>query len=664
MRATLIVASFVALSLSPIAQAWSATPSLSLAAPEGAAQAPLPFQPRLAALGLPGADAAAPVNAALACALGDLNVDGHADLLVRAAAANGEVSLKALAGPAFTDVLWKKVTSAQAVLHCAADLDADAVADPVLRLAGQAVSQVPNAAGAVADGTTHVALQTLSGVSGAVQVSRVVTESATGVAQAGVSVGSQAAAQLLPAAQGAVALLQTKSQAAVGAVLGAIPALPVAGIAASPAASASLQVLDVAGNIVGTVEVNTPGVTPLALATIPAGALPAVVSLTTTATSSLGDMAAQVPRLSLFNADGSLAWAIDLAATTGSSVLVPRIGDLDLDGVVDLAVETVTSAQDPVTMAKVTLVSGADGAILATTQVTGGLSAVLPLGQVKGAAELLLATAAKGADASIALSALDGAGRVLWTAALPALSFPANLALDAHTGDAIGFTDLTGDGIPDIGAATVQGNALAVSVLDGLTGKVAWAAKVADATDVLAIPRTAIGAVGGVAKSAQGLAGPVLASAAGQASDLLAIGGSGHVSLSLLRGLDGQVVWTVTNKAASSLTAIVQSAGDLDADGVADLLLTTASDAAEAAGSAGVAAGAQVHAISALTGLTLAANASVDGKLPDPLSLVKGPAYPVLGAQAASGSKVSPGAGLGGLAVVGLAALLRRRTEA
>lgn len=613
----------LALALVPTASAWQLTPA-----------------PRV--LSNPVDSTASTATTAAACVLGDVNKDTNPDLLLRAVDAAGHVRLTALAGPDFRQAVWSKVVQAGAILQCAPDLDGDGIADPVLSIASAATSSVPGAV----DSSQQVLLQTLSGASGLVQVSRSVTIAATGAASSGLALASQASAQLVPVPGQALALVQSQIKGAALPALPAVPGLPLGALAATAQATASLQVLGAAGQVVGTVTVDAPGVVPLALAAVPAGGLPQVVSLTARAVSPVQQLAAQVPTLSLFNVDGTLAWAVDLSATTGIVALLPQPGDLNLDGVPDLLVSTTSTVQG-VAASQVTAVSGLTGQVLFVTQAVQGAVEALPLGQLNGVTALLQASAS--ASGGITLKALDGAGKVLWSVDVAGAARAANLAVDAATGDLVGFTDLTGDGAPDIGIATSSQGSLNITVLDGVSGQVAWTASVQGVDTVTAVAH----------KAAAG-ASSALATVAGEASDLIAVGGHGQLTVTLIQGTTGLVEWSASAATSADLVASVSAAGALT--GTAQDLLITVTQASSQASSAATDATAQVYALSSTTGATIMANATATAGGLLQLLVTPGPAYsrPL----ASTGTDVvhaAPAAGVLVLAAVLVAAFVARR---
>ena len=641
MRAICVALLTLAMS-APAASAWNLTSDA----------APLPL--------IGPADAVSNVHGAVACALGDADLDGNADLVLRTVDAAGKAHLQALAGPHFLHAIWSHAISAKALLECAPDLGVDHVADPILRTAGEAVDAAGGASQQV-----QVALQTIDGATGAVAVTRSITEKATGATAAVGAVRDQALGTLRPAAAGALAEVTTQATTATA----LLPAdLPLGGLGLQTASSATLRIIDSAGQVAGTVSLDQPGVDPLALVPLAAGGLPQVAALTSQAVADVQGAAAHVPTLSLYNPDGTLAWATDLAATTGVPMLLPA-GDLDLDGVPDLLVETVTGSVSDVPAAAFTAVSGLDGRVLFETQAVAGSVVAIPLGTLeKGTA--LLQVAQDTADGAMHLSALDSAGSAVWSAEAAATAFPANLALDTFTGDLGGFTDLTGDGLPDVGVASLANSSLDLSVLDGATGKVAWATQLAGASQVMAL---ASAADPHQATALAGHASQTLANVAGQASDLVAAGADGALKLSVIQGKDGQLEWSASAPLAEGVGILaLQSAGDLDADGRADLLLTVGPVSAKAGADAGSATGAlegvQTYALSSATGATLFA-ASAAGTAANATSgllafvVAQGPAFvPVAAAPVHGAAEAAPGAGpLVLVAVLGLAVLTGRR---
>lgn len=632
----------VPLLLAAPAAAWTLSPTPTpLLVPEGGIEGSL--------------DVVASLPDAAACALGDVNVDGHADLLLRTVDAAGNARLNAVAGPAFVEAIWSQAISAKAVLRCAPDLGVDGVADPVLRIAGETVSQAQGAAS-----EARAVLQVIDGATGAVALARSVTDSATGAAASGTAAVQQVVhGTLLPAAQGAVAQVTTEATGAAALLPGA---LPLSSLGVEAAAKASLTLIDGAGRVVGTVSIDTPGVDPLALAPVPGAGLPQVAALTARAVSQVEGAAAQVSTLSLYSPDGTLQWAVDFAASTGVPSLLPRAGDLDLDGIPDLVVQTVQGTVDGVPSASLSVLSGLDGHLLFATSAVEGTVSALPLGAV-GEGMALLQAAQATAGGAIDLKALDGAGQVIWSAQAEATAVAANLVRDPFSGDLSGFTDLTGDLVADVALAVPGNGSVAVKVLDGLTGQVAWVAELPSADQVLSL-----------AMATGGQAVQTLSSAAGQASDLLGVasGVAGSLDLSLASGVDGQLRWTASASLPSGLGVVgVQSAGDIDADGRADLLVTVGPVSAEASADASSATAAatdavrQVYAISSTTGNVVGAVSTAGLNVTAALDLVltAGPAY--LGTKAAVEETVpqaAPGAGiLLGLAALASAGVVRRR---
>jgi hypothetical protein len=313
----------------------------------------------------------------------------------------------------------------------------------------------------------------------------------------------------------------------------------------------------------------------------------------------------------------------------------------------------------------------------------------LPLGQLPGGAALLRVASVDSAS-GLALSALDGTGQVLWSIDIDRLAKPVNGVLDSHTGDLVGFTDLTGDAIPDVGVAVQKASGLAVQAIDGLTGEIAWESTLSDVQQIVPV---LIDEVSGAAAAAGGQASSALAAAAGAVQQvragattaLLALGTSATgATLSLIDPLTGAVQWTTTAAVplGSGLVGLsADLAGDLDGDGKQDLLVTAAFDSsgsastaqdktaggmrsASAAGDSTSSAG-SVTAVSGDSGQTLYA-ASAEPTGPNALEFGSdaGPAASSEQAGDDNGNAI-PGPGLFSLgAALALGVLWRRRRSA
>ena len=512
-----------------------------------------------------------PVDAfgAAACALGDVNADGVDDLIVRVKdRADGPPSLKALMGPAFLNASWQIKTSGDRLLQCAPDLDGDGVFDPVTALPSQADAAAPGGQ-AVANEAKEKAMHVLNGASGSTIMNRVHQDTRKGAGQASTSgaveASSQTTANLMPAVQGAEAFLKTELQQT--AVTGVAGALPLDSLTATARHTATMQLLDARGSVEGTIMIDEPGVDPLALAPIPVGAgLPQVSALTAQAISPVKEASSQVPTLSLYNSDGTLAWATQLDPGQGLPMLVPRAGDLDLDGVQDIIVENVPTDVTASATGQFQVISGLDGSmILDSGAPIDGLAAALPLGVLPAGVPGILSIEHVQGAAEMTLSVVDGQGTAVWSAAVDPSAIPINVRPDAYTGDPLGFTDLTGDGLADIGLAIPSADGLKLETLDGLTGKVAWTTQLTGMASVVPLP-TSVGL------------GQLTSSAPNLPTDLLAVGiQTNGPALSLIDGASGQVVWSLAGQLPAGAAAAqlgVQAAGDLNADGVQDLVAT------------------------------------------------------------------------------------------
>lgn len=685
--AAVLVALAAIANLVPTTHAWALAPAPP---PPAASDVAAAWTTDLAPSAFPTSHLTGALGAAT-CALGDVTGDGIADLAVLVQAQGGSLLLEARAGPTFDEVVWRLSTTLERVLECAPDLDLDGTLDPIIRTAGDAAV---TGAGAAADEARHVVHQTLDGASGAALVGRVVTETTTGVASNGVSAAQGAAATLLPAAEGAVALLEGAATGASLPVPVTLPeSLPLDAVSFAASQTARLEVLDITGAVVATVEVAEAGVEPLALAPVQlSGALPDIAVLSQV-TGPVQQAAAGVPELALYAADGTLAWSTQLPASTGLPILVPNAGDLDLDGVGDLIVTTVQQPLSAAPGAAYTVLSGVDGSILfGSGPAVEGLVSALPLGDLANGPAVLEATLANGAG-QIALRALGGTGQVLWSADVDALAEPVNVVLDPYTRDVLGFTDLTGDAVADVAVATVVNGTmgdLQVQALDGLTGDVAWSATIADAQRLIPVvigPAQLLGAAaqderddqaaetGGTNRTTaiadlpglEGLVDGVEEAGVGQASLLLAIGRTqADAVLTLVEGTTGQVLWTATAQLPAAPVAQITAevAGDLTGDRIQDLLVTArlnATGGAAGFGTASTSPPAVVAAVDGARGETVWSDdtsSSASGERLD-FDSEFGPAASDEAQESSDAPGLAPVAWL--VAVAVLAAVLRRR---
>lgn len=641
------------------------------------------------------ASVAGSLQASVACAVGDLTGDGVADLVVQAQeTASGAVTLQALAGPGFTQVVWRQVGAAGRVLACVPDIDLDGTADVVLQVAAEAQAAA-STAGTTAQQSTQHAMQIVSGATGAVMMARTAVDTASGTAQAAgdavVTAGSQATAALLPAAAGAAAFVQTEvTQGALPVPLPVpVPGVPIDSLTATAESSVKAAILDAQGQVSAVIEVAAPATQVLALAPVPMGGLPNVAVLTQQAISPAAEVAMHLSTLTLYNADGTLAWTTDLAATAsgGLPILLPQAGDVNLDGIPDLIVNTVETGVGTVPAAGFSVLSGLDGSVLVTSgEAVSGLMAAVPLGTLPTGDVLLQVEAAVGAS-TMTISALAGTGDALWSITVDAAAQPLNAAIDGYTGDITGFTDLTGDAVADVGVLVHTEAGAALQVFDGITGAVAWNTTLQGVLDVVAVAQGTL--KGGIASAGAGTTTDLLvvadtaaaaAESAGATAGAAASGAAAvatEPALTLLDGATGQVEWTVTttSSAAGAVQVAVQAAGDLDADMVQDLLVTIVpvdALAAEAGAAAGVEGGAataaaSLIALSGRTGGTLYLNATGSGApiaSAAAVSLAQGPAYEGHAAsvpEEAVATSPTPVVGLLAVLLVGLAAGLRRR---
>lgn len=534
------------------------------------------------------------------CALGDADGDGFSDILVRNAPGKGgsKEKYEALAGPGFTRVLWSAEPSDRRLMKCGADVTGDAATDPILVTPPSAQDAEPAAQTATPiDGATGAALADIP----LATADPVVPGSPAPVSQA-------AAGEVLPAGDGALLVVDTtRTQAGVP------------GVAEATDDEARVQVVSPAGAAIATVELP-PSTDAVAVAAVPDVA---VIVLTEVEASPIDGVPAAVPTVTLADDQGTAQWSRQKDATSGVPVVLPSAGDVDGDGTEDLIYAVVTpDLPVAVPSSGFEVLSGADGAVLVDSGAAAmGLVTALPLGDVdgQGGDEVLVIVQADDGG-PLTLEARSGDGTPAWTATVAPGSEPVNAEADP-AGNTVGFSDLTGDGVPDVAVSVDLGDGLALLVLDGADGEVAWTQELPGADGAVAVPTTA-----------------------GGPSDLLAIE-DGEVTVTALDGATGASAWSVQGVPVAGAVVTVQPVGDTDGDGLQDLAVQVAGVAADAPVDLHVVSGDGTPAWSDLggdgAGDAPALQAVQDGDLPP---------------------KSAPGPGLPlALAALGLVALTRRR---
>ncbi len=536
------------------------------------------------------------------CAIGDADGDGFSDILVRRAPGKGASKEKyeALAGPDFTRSLWRAEPSDSRLMKCGADVTGDAATDPILVTPPPAESEAPAAQTATPiDGATGEALSDIP-----------LATADPLLPDLPAPASQSTSGEVLPAGDGALLVVDTtRTQAGEP------------GAAEATSDEARVQVVSPSGAAIATVELP-PSTDAVAVAAVPDVA---VVVLTEAEASPVDGLPFAVPTVTLADDQGTTQWTQQQEATSGIPVVLPSAGDVDGDGTEDVIYAVVTpDLAEAIPSSGFDVLSGADGAVLVDSgAATAGLATALPLGDVDGQGGdevLVIVQADEGQPLTLEARSADGSSS--WTATVAAGSEPVNAEADL-AGNTVGFSDLTGDGVPDVAVATDLGDGLAIQVLDGTDGQVAWTAALPGADSVVAVPTTA-----------------------GGPGDLVAVQ-DGEVAVTSLDGATGTIEWAVQGEPAIGATVAVEPVGDTDGDGVQDLLVRVAGPA----GSGGF------HVISG-GGVPKWSGAATDGDAaPAALRAVAG-----LGDaphQAGSGL-----AWLGALAALGLAgAALRRRRD-
>lgn len=606
----------------------------ALAAPTGAATFLLPVEtpPALDAWGLaptrmgePSASASTDLaldvqrRALTLGAAGDINADGVDDLILQSVDLNNGFTLvQAVSGAsldagadaatAFQKTIWQLAPNQGSVLGLVGDLDGDGVADMVI---SQAISQgaaemqsTAEASYGTVEAQGAILFQALDGATASgsfgVELATSFQSQAAGLAELGLQKASQTTGHVQPTGTGALHQIETQVESAQASLLQDLPLDALTSVEAD----AVITVLDATGNVRGQIALEEPGVNPLQIAApdLDMDGLTDTVLLEVQKAGPAQEASALVPTVTSYTgAAVDMAWETQLDPFSGLPLLVPDVGDLNGDGHVELAFHAISQVpgNDP-SGTVLTILDGASGEVMAQTESAEGLLMAAPLGgSVNGDATadvlLLEGTASAITSVSVATESLE----MLWTVPIPDNAVPLNLIRDPFTDAAQGLTDLTGDGVPDLAvangvtagplasdlSATLADEELVIEVFGGVDGETVWSKTL---PSVLAIREIAGGAAGGSASAIAVIEG---ASTDTLDSGLHTVSGT---SLLLLRATDGAEIFrlplleadVIEQLSASgdfALTASIEAAGDVDADGVTDLAVRVESVLAHAA---------------------------------------------------------------------------------
>lgn len=465
------------------------------------------------------------------CPLGDLNGDGFDDLLARFVG-HGNPRFEALAGPDFATVLWTAEPRDSRLMKCGADVTGDAAPDPVLVTLPEEPAGQP-----VESSSSQVTLSPVDAATGETLADVSVEASTTEASVLGAAAGTSSSGDLLPSAPDTLIVVESTRTEAEAAGVGVTQD------------SVQVQVVNAAGQVQGTVELP-PGADSVAVAALPE-TTGAVAVLTERETVPVDGTAMGVPTITVADGEGEVVWQRDEPATAGVPLLLPQAGDVDGDGHEDLIYASLPPATGEASSSYEVL-SGADGHPITASPPVDGSQAALPFGDAddQGGAEILVVHQ-ETPDSPIDLSVVDAAGEAQWTVTVPDGSVPANAETDDN-GNTAGFSDLTGDGAPDAAVAIPVEGGVEVVVIDGGSGEAAWEETFEGADSVEEVPSSDGG------------------------SDLVVVDEDGG-TVSLVDGSSGSVVWWAQIEPSSNPVIEVQRAGDVDGDGIGDLLVTVGS---------------------------------------------------------------------------------------
>lgn len=552
--------------------------------------------------------------------IGDVDGDGVDDVLqqvidldggdvlyqaISGASLRGDILAGATAGGASgsAEVLWSVSPEAGSALSTVGDLDADGVLDPmvVTETVGMAEGTAQSAAGAhVQDvqSAGQVAFQALGGASADTQTFLdLALEVSSDTQGAGADLLEQAGAQaqsttrqvghLQATGQGALAQVEQTVEQRQASLVDQVQGL-VGQSATHLEVDSTIQLLDLTGRVQGEIELVAENVNPAALefADLDLDGVPDAVLLEVEKVSQIEEHPVLDPVVRAYNgADAEALWEVAMERLQGVPMVIPELGDVNADGKVDLgylAIDTSAGLADPSSTFQI--LSGLDGEVLAEAASADGIMAAVPFGQVDASngAELLRYELNADGSAQLALTGADL--EPVWELDLPTDAVPLNAVENPFTGHLTGFSDWTGDAVADVVVATggaVQGAAagtelgVTVAVHSGVDGALVWEQTFEQAVGVAALADLS-------GTGAQDLA---VLQATGQATQLAnGLTEAEGLDLTLLQGEDGQGVWRLPVLAdagasanatldAQSFYATVDAVGDVDGDGVQDLVL-------------------------------------------------------------------------------------------
>ncbi len=506
--------------------------------------------------------------------LGDVNGDGHDDLLYSLRDAKDVGSIEVRSGADLAQVLWA-LEIGESYGYQTDDLDGDGIRDVAFNEWGESTPTGAGAGGIVVGSGYEYTYEThfLSGMTGEEIVT---TTGKSAFAMTGAFLLASVRAYTFSYVWAAVAGTQTIAQIAPTDNYKSTTACALLACVYANQRDTDVTVtfIDDKGATRGTIQRvdDLANVQSYLVADVTADGLPDAIITELQAPSVYvqgNDVPVSKAAISLFGTDGAELWSIVGDPALNLYTYALPIGDLDGDVKQEIAY-LVVSLTDPSNFhARLVVLSGATGSELSVLEEDNTASFLLPFGpgaNGKGEALLLAGAFMGGSDAGFRVSPVGADLQPRWTADI-GMAEPLNI--DFSSFELNGFNDWTGDALPDLALAERGGNypsyAYAVQLLDGASGKTTWEANYEDALHLAVLPDlTGIGS-GDIAISQQTGAMPNDFRGATVAFTAFAAEDGGALFRQVLRQPTGPA------GVEGGLNLTVRGVGDVTGDGLPDL---------------------------------------------------------------------------------------------